>query len=274
MTTRGDQPGRHDGAPDLPARPVMVLVAPQMGENIGAAARAMWNFGLDRMRLVGPRDGWPNPKAVAMASGAGRLLDEAAIHATTEDAVADLDHVYATTARRRGLTKPVLTPAEAMGDALERIRRGQRVGFLFGPERSGLANEDVALAGTIVSIPTNPAFSSLNLAQSVLLLAYEWGRVTDLTPPAVNPEMERRPASRAEVTALTRRWEEALERAGWFWPEEKAEGMRLGLRNMLARLDLTDRDVRTLHGMVKALADALPPEGRRPGPRKRGAGGD
>ncbi len=272
MTTGSDRAGERT-APDLPASPVMVLVAPQMGENIGAAARAMWNFGLDRMRLVGPRDGWPNPKAVAMASGAGRLLDEAVIHETTEAAVADLDHVYATTARRRGLTKPVLAPAEAMADALDRIRRGARVGFLFGPERAGLANGDVALAGTIVSIPTNPAFSSLNLAQSVLLLAYEWGRVTELSPPAVNPAMERRPASRAEVAALTRRWEEALERAGWFWPVEKAEGMRLGLRNMLARLDLTDRDVRTLHGMIKALADALPSEGRRPGPRRKAPDG-
>lgn len=239
-----------------PAQPFMVLVAPQLGENIGAAARAMWNFGLDHMRLVAPRDGWPNPAAVAMASGAGRLLDEAVIFDDTPSAVGDLDHLYATTARKRGLTKPVLTPEAAMRDAHERIGKGQRVGFLFGAERSGLANEDVALAGTIVSIPTNPAFSSLNLAQSVLLLAYEWGRVSGLEPPAVNPEMERRPANRAEIAALTRRWEEALERAGWFWPEDKAETMRLGLRNMISRLDLTDRDVRTLHGMLKVLGRA------------------
>ncbi|MGM0586384.1 MAG: RNA methyltransferase, partial [Pseudomonadota bacterium] len=159
-----------------PEGPVFVLVRPQMGENIGAACRAMWNFGLDRLRLVAPRDGWPNPKATAMASGAGRVIDKAMVRETTAEAVADLEYVYATTARPREMTKTVFTPQAAMLDALRRIRAGQKVGVLFGPERTGLENDDVIRAQAIVSVPANPAFASLNLAQCVLLTAYEWRR--------------------------------------------------------------------------------------------------
>ena len=146
-------------------QPAFVLVRPQMGENIGGAARAMWNFGLDRMRIVAPRDGWPNPRAVAMASGAGRLLDEAGLFDTTAEAVGDAAYVYATTARPRDLTKPVFTPEAAMRDARERIGRGERVAVLFGPERAGLENDDIARANAIISVPVNPDFASLNLAQ-------------------------------------------------------------------------------------------------------------
>jgi len=156
-----------DGAvADPAAAPVFVLVRPQLGENVGAAARAMWNFGLRRMRLVDPRDGWPNPRAIAMASGAGSLLDEAAIHQTTAQAVADCAHVYATTARPREMVKPVLSPEAAVADMRARIAGGARVAVLFGPERTGLENEDVALANAIVTADTNPAFGSINLAQA------------------------------------------------------------------------------------------------------------
>ena len=144
--------------PDATAAPAFVLVRPQMGENVGAAARAMWNFGLDRMRLVAPRDGWPNPRAVAMASGAGRVLDAAAVHDATAAAVADCERVYATTARGRDLTKRVLTPEAAMAEIRSLALEGRRAAVLFGPERSGLENEDVALANAVVTVPTNPSF--------------------------------------------------------------------------------------------------------------------
>ncbi|MEM6946215.1 MAG: RNA methyltransferase, partial [Pseudomonadota bacterium] len=162
------------------AMPVAVLVEPQLGENIGAAARALWNFGLDRMRIVAPRDGWPNPKAVAMASGAGRLLDDAQIFETTAEAVADCTLVYATTARARELTKRVLTPEDAMREAAAATEAGERVALLFGRERTGLENDDVMRASAIVTVPVNPDFPSLNLAQCVLLLGYEWRRAVGL----------------------------------------------------------------------------------------------
>ncbi|MCX8509100.1 MAG: RNA methyltransferase, partial [Rhodobacteraceae bacterium] len=157
--------------------PVFVLVRPQMGENIGAAARAMLNFSLARMRLVDPRDGWPNPRAVAMASGAaGRVLDQAGIFPTLPEAISDCAYVFATTARGRDLTKPIMTPERAMEHARALLAKGQKVAILFGPERTGLENEDVARANAIISVPVNPEFPSLNLGQAVLLCAYEWMR--------------------------------------------------------------------------------------------------
>ena len=153
--------------------PAIILVRPQMGENIGAAARAMLNFGLTRMRVVGPRDGWPNPRAVAMASGAGRVLDDAGLFADLPGAIADCDFVFATTARGRELSKPVMTPERAMALARAMTAEGKRVGILFGPERAGLENEDIVQANAIVTVPVNPAFPSLNLGQCVLLMGYE-----------------------------------------------------------------------------------------------------
>lgn len=154
-------------------QPAIILIRPQMGENIGAAARAMWNFGLDHMRIVDPRDGWPSQKAVAMASGAGRLLDEARLFDTTAEALADTTFVMATTARPRDLTKPVYSPEFAMAEAARRIGTGQKVAVMFGPERAGLENDDIIRANAIISVPVNPDFPSLNLAQCVLLLSYE-----------------------------------------------------------------------------------------------------
>ncbi|PRX32761.1 tRNA/rRNA methyltransferase [Meinhardsimonia xiamenensis] len=233
-----------------PIPPAFVLVRPQMGENIGAAARAMLNFGLERMRLVAPRDGWPNPRAVAMASGAGRVLDAAGLFDTTAEAVADCTHVYATTARPRGLVKRVLTPEAAMAEARELTAEGARVGVLFGPERSGLENDDIARATAIITVPVNPAFPSLNLAQSVLLMAYEWGRQT-IPPPAGAPAADL--ATREEVERLADHWEARLEEAGFFFPPEKAAGMKLNLRNLWARMPLTRGDVQIFHGALRQL---------------------
>ena len=238
--------------------PSFILVRPQMGENIGAAARAMLNFGLERMRIVDPRDGWPNPKAVAMASGAGRLLDHAGLFPTVQAAIADCDFVFATTARGRELVKQVVTPERAMEMTRAMAAEGKRVGVLFGPERTGLENEDVALANAIVTVPVNPDFPSLNLAQCALLLGYEWRRQTDL---AIVPEVmglaRTEFAERIDVERLGDHFEERLEAAGFFFPPDKAENMKLNLRNMWARLGLTRAEVQTFHGMLKQIAYKL-----------------
>ncbi len=233
--------------------PVMVLVRPQMGENIGASARAMLNFGLDRMRLVAPRDGWPNPRAVAMASGASPVLERAGVFDDLPAAVADCDWVLATTARGRGLSKPVLTPERAMEQARALGAAGKRVAVLFGPERAGLENDDVARANAIVTVPVNPAFYSLNLAQCVLLLAYEWERQGADVPPEVEELAGTDLAGHVEVTRLGDHAEERLAAAGFFFPEAKAAGMKRNLRNMWARLRLTRADVQMLHGMLRKL---------------------
>ncbi len=234
-------------------QPSFVLVRPQMGENIGAAARAMWNFGLDRMAIVAPRDGWPNQKAVAMASGAGRLLDAARLTSDLPAAVEDAAFVFATTARARDLTKPVFSPEEAMRKAAELIRGGDRVAVLFGPERAGLENDDVARANAIVTVPVNAEFPSLNLAQCVLLCAYEWRRATaDVTA----SEMEMAGtgwASAGEVEALAAHYEERLDEAGFFFPPEKAPGMKVTLRNLWSRMPLTRADTQILHGILRQL---------------------
>ncbi|MCB1332248.1 MAG: RNA methyltransferase [Roseivivax sp.] len=234
-------------------QPAFVLVRPQMGENIGAAARAMWNFGLDRMRIVAPRDGWPNPRAVAMSSGAGRLLDDAMLAPDIAGAIADCTYVFATTARPRGLTKPVFTPEQAMTVAREKIAAGEKVAVLFGPERAGLENEDIALANAIVSVPVNPDFASLNLGQCVLLTAYEWRRVADQTPGEVMEMAGSDWATAVEMDALYAHYEERLDAAGFFFPETKAPGMKLNLRNLFSRLPLTRADVQMLHGIMRQM---------------------
>lgn len=236
----------------MSTEPAFVLIRPQMGENIGAAARAMWNFGLSQMRVAAPRDGWPNPRAVALASGAGRVLDAAQHCDDTAAAIADCDYVYATTARPRGLTKPVLTPSEAMQDARTRIERGEKVAVMFGPERTGMENDDIARANAIVSVPVNPDFPSLNLAQCVLLTAYEWRKVAgDGVQTAVIAEAA--PANQAEMEALAQHFESRLDEAGFFYPETKAEGMKTNLRNLWSRMPLTRADVQTLHGILRQM---------------------
>ena len=234
-------------------RPAFVLVRPQMGENIGAAARAMWNFGLDHMRIVAPRDGWPNPSAVAMASGAGRLLDAAQVAPDVASAVADAEFVYATTARPRGLTKPMFSPEGAMRDAAARIAAGQRVAVMFGPERAGLENEDIAQANAIITVPVNPEFPSLNLAQCVLLVGYEWRRATT---EVVAQEVELAGtewANTGEIAHLAQHYEDRLDEAGFFFPETKAANMKTNLRNMWSRLPLTRADIQMLHGVMRQM---------------------
>jgi tRNA/rRNA methyltransferase len=244
-----------------PAAPVFVLVRPQMGENIGAAARAMLNFGLDRLRIVDPRDGWPNPKAVAMASGAGRLLDHAGVFPSVAEAIRDCDFVFATTARSRELVKSVVTPERAMEMTRAMAAEGKRVAVLFGPERTGLENEDVALANAIVTVPVNPDFPSLNLAQCALLVGYEWRRQTETVAPEVMGLARTDFAPMIEVERLGDHFEERLSAAGFFFPEAKAEGMKQNLRNMWARLGLTRAEVQTFHGMLRQIAFKLKGQG-------------
>ncbi|MEM7489617.1 MAG: RNA methyltransferase [Pseudomonadota bacterium] len=234
-------------------RPAFVLVRPQMGENIGAAARAMLNFGLEHMRVTAPRDGWPNERAVALASGAGRILDGAMVVDTTEAALADCAWVLATTARDRDLTKPIYTPEAAMEEAHVRGLRGERVAVLFGPERAGLENDDIARANAIVQVPTNPDFPSLNLAQCVLLMGYEWRRAAT---GATGMEVELAGthwASHAEVEALVTHYEERLEAAGFFFPEGKAPAMKRTLRNLWSRMPLTRADAQVFHGIMRQM---------------------
>ncbi|RVT84276.1 RNA methyltransferase [Rhodobacteraceae bacterium CCMM004] len=232
--------------------PAFVLVRPQMGENIGAAARAMANFGLSSLRLVDPRDGWPNARAVALASGAAGILDAAPVHGSTAEAVADCAFVFATTARARGLTKPVFTPEAAMDKARGMAAEGRRVAVLFGPERAGLENDDIARANAIVNVPVNPDFPSLNLAQCVLLTAYEWRRRT-VEIAAERQDGEGDPATAEEVERLAAHWQERLEAAGFFFPPEKAPHMRRTLRNLWSRMPLLRADVQILHGALRQL---------------------
>ncbi|WP_106744578.1 RNA methyltransferase [Yoonia maritima] len=238
--------------PSSDPQPAFVLIRPQMGENIGAAARAMWNFGLDRMRIVDPRDGWPNQKAVVMASGAGRLLDEAQLFEDTPSAIGDCDFVYATTARPRDLTKPVFTPEAAMKDARARIAAGGKVAVMFGPERAGMENDDIARANAIISVPVNPEFASLNLAQCVLLTGYEWRReavpTADVTNSAVGEWAEQ-----LEIEKLSEHYEQRLDDAGFFFPEHKAASMKVNLRNLWSRMPMTRADVQMLHGVMRQM---------------------
>jgi tRNA/rRNA methyltransferase len=235
--------------------PVIVLVRPQLGENIGKAARAMLNFGLAEMRLVSPRDGWPNPSAGPAAAGADVVLERATVHETLAEAVADCANVYATTVRKRGVTKPVVTPEEA---AREIHTQPGRSAFVFGPERSGLETEDVALARAIVTVPINPEFGSLNLAQAVILCAYEWSKGLALAQP---PSEELLPAApQEELEGMIGQLMEMLEPRGYFFPHSRAEATRLTLRNMLTKPAWNHLEVRTFRGVLSCLRRKPDPE--------------
>lgn len=229
-------------------KPVIVLVRPQLGENIGKAARAMLNFGLTEMRLVEPRDGWPNPSAGPAAAGADIVLEGAKVFATTAEAVADCAHVYATTVRKRGVTKPVVTPEEASREIA--VAQG-RSAFLFGPERSGLETADVALARAILTVPINPEFGSLNLAQAVILCAYEWSKQADLVQPTQEELLP--PAPQEELDGLIAHLENMLEPKGYFLPEARAEATRRTLRGVLTKPAWNHLEVRTLRGVLSSL---------------------
>lgn len=230
--------------------PVIILVRPQLGQNIGKAARAMLNFGLTELRLVAPRDGWPNPEAGPAASGADMVLDNAQLFGTTADAIADCSLVYASTVRRRDLVMPVVGPEEM---AREIHATGGRAAILFGPERSGLAREDVAVASRIVTVPINPDFSSLNLAQAVILLAYEWSRGAELVKPTER-EVEP-PAAMGELEGLIGQLDAALDDAGYFFPPERVQATRTTLRTILTKPQWSSREIQALRGVIRALAD-------------------
>ncbi|MEZ5893720.1 MAG: RNA methyltransferase [Parvularculaceae bacterium] len=232
--------------------PAFVLVAPQMGENIGAAARAMLNFGLADLRIVNPRDGWPNEKATAMAAGATHVVDAAKVFSATADALADCHYVVATTARPREVRLPVLTPGEATAAMKARIDAGDRCAVLFGGERSGLDNEDVMRADAVVSIPVNPAFASLNLAQAALVVAYEWARAQNLeNPPSLLDGA--RPATKADFEGFFAHLVEELDATGYFFPPEKRASMERNLKAAFMRSGLTMSETRMLRGVIKAL---------------------
>lgn len=229
-------------------KPAIILVRPQLGENIGKVARAMGNFGLEDLRIVKPRDGWPNPDAVPSAAGADWILSKAQVFERLEDAIADCHDVFATTARRRDMVKPAMTPREA-GRA---IGSGGKTAVLFGAEAAGLSNDEVVLASIIISFPCNPDFSSFNLAQAVLLVAYEWflageegdkPETTDLTM-----------ATRDELVGFLTQLEDELDQTGFLRPVEKRPQMVRNIRNIFTRLPLADQEVRTLRGIVKSLA--------------------
>jgi tRNA/rRNA methyltransferase len=255
--------------------PAIILVKPQLGENIGFAARAMANFGLNDLRLVAPRDGWPNDKAHAAAAGAAALVDRAKVYDSVADAIGELNFVLASTARPRGMVKPVLSPARAAAELSRRGARNERTGVLFGPERSGLDNDTIALADAILTAPVNPEFASLSLPQAVLLFGYEWfktieptsslGRVTvsDGRDMEGRSDPGMRPAHRAELIALFEHLEAELDRAGFLYPEEKRPSMVRAIRNMFHRMSATDQDVRTWRGIVAALAGGVPRRGRK-----------
>ncbi|MCR9213494.1 MAG: RNA methyltransferase [Proteobacteria bacterium] len=235
-------------------KPVIILVEPQMGENIGAAARAMLNFGLIELRLVNPRDGWPNERAVAMASRADIVLEGTKVFETSAEAIADLQHVYATTARPRDVIKKLVTPKAAAIELKELAAKEIKTGILFGKESVGLSRDDVTLADTIITVPLNPDFSSINLAQAVLLVGYEWFQ-TDATAPASVMLNEERPATKEELGHLFARIERELDNRGYFEPILNRKPVILkNMRNMFQRLSLMESDVRAFQGIVKGLS--------------------
>lgn len=239
--------------------PAVILVEPQLGENIGAAARAMLNCALTEMRLVNPRDGWPNPAAYVLASRADPVLDAVSLFDDVPAAVADMHRIYATTARHRDMMKPVATPRQAAAMMRADMAAGKRVGILFGPERTGLDNDHVALADVAINVPLNPGFSSLNLAQAVLLIGYEWFTAEDQTEPLVLDNAYGGWASQEQVEGLYRHFAEELAEAGFFHNiEPKREAILRNLRNLLQRIPMAAQEVQTLRGMIKALALGRP----------------
>ncbi len=235
--------------------PAIILVRPQLGENIGMVARAMWNFGLDDLRLVAPRDGWPNPAAGPPAAGADGVLDQAQVFDTVAGAIADCTLVYATTIRLRGQNKEMVTPKRMVEEGAGVIAGGGRFGILFGPERSGLETADVAMAHKILSVPVNPAFGSLNLSQAAILCAYEWFQAHSTAPPVQIDGEYAGPAAHADLEGLVAHVLGELEPSGYFFPEHRDAALREKIRNILTRPGFTAQEVRTLRGVIKALVD-------------------
>jgi len=248
-----DQLGRVIERENAPI-PAVILVRTQMGENIGSAARSMLNFGLTDLRLVAPRDGWPNPAADTLASGALGVLEQAQLFETVEEAVADLSYVMAATARRRELEIPVVGTDVVGGELRARMAKGQGVGILFGPEKAGLTNADTVLADAILTYPVNPAFQSLNLAQAVNVFAFLWAQSGDMTVPDIFDDVRSEVAPRADLTRLFDHLEDELDKAGFFFPAAKKLLMQQNIRAPLTRAEMSEQEVRTFRGIVKALA--------------------
>ena len=248
--------GREGGADLRPlgGAPVVVLVRPQLADNIGACARAMANGGLFELRLVAPRDGWPQEKAWRTASGADRILDAATVHATVAEAVADLRHVLATCPRPRHIVKPVLTARGAATEMRALAARGLRTGVLFGPERAGLDNDDMAHADALVRYPLNPAFMSLNLAQAVIILAYEWWTAADETPPRELMTNETQVATKGRLENFLGHLTAELDASGFLRNLPKRAGMVRNIRHFFQRGEVTEQELRTLHGIVTELS--------------------
>ncbi|MEM6763057.1 MAG: RNA methyltransferase [Pseudomonadota bacterium] len=247
MTTQPDKVPE----PVSPTPPAIILAAPQLGENIGTAARAMANFGVTDLRLVTPRDGWPNERARAASSGAHHVIDKARVYGSVDEAVADLSFVIATTRRDRDMTKRVEGPAEGLAELCNVAASGARTGILFGRERWGLENDEVARASIIVTFPVDPQFASLNVAQSVLLMAYEWRRAAMLAPAKV--ETSNPPATREEVSALWRHLTDVLRPTGYFRPADMARKMERNLLLILSDAGWDRQQVRTLRGVLGHL---------------------
>ncbi len=253
--TSGKDPTR----PSILGGPTIILVQPQMGENIGACARAMLNCGLTELRLVRPRDGWPNEKAQANASGADLVLENARLYETTAEAVADLNVVYATTVRTRDMIQEFVTPRVAAEEMRAHYGAGHKVGVLFGPERTGLVNDDLTLAEKLITVPLNPSFSSLNLGQAVLLIGYEWFQTGEIPPERQLHTGQTRPATKAELLNFFEHVEGELDRTGFFTTPEKRPSMVRTIRNAFERMQMTEQEVRTFHGILASLT------GRRKG---------
>ncbi len=256
-TDRSKKSAPDDAATARPV-PAVVLVEPQLGENIGTASRAMLNFALTDLRLVNPRDGWPNERARAVSSGADQVIDGARLCASTVEAVADLDYVIATTARSRDLVKPVFTPETAAAKLKQVIEGGGKAGVLFGPERTGLNNDDVTLADAVMMVPVNPSFASLNLAHAVLLMGWEWFKLGDATAPERVEYLDTRPANKEELVGFYEHLEGALDKSGFLRPVERRYLMVRNIRNMFNRAGLTEQEVRTLRGIVASLTRRVP----------------
>jgi tRNA/rRNA methyltransferase len=237
-------------AVDPAAKPIIVLVRPQLGQNIGKAARAMLNFGLTELRLVAPRDGWPNPDAGPAASGADFVLDRAEVFDTVQSSIADCSTVFASTVRRRDLVMPVVAPTEM---AEQVARAPGRSAVLFGPERSGLETEEVALAEAIVTVPINPEFASLNLAQAVILLAYEWSKRSELAVPPAKELEERAP--HGELEGLIQQLDDALLAKGYFHPPSRAPATRNTIRTIFTKPGWSSREVKAVRGIIRSLVE-------------------
>lgn len=249
-----DQLGRVVETDDTVRAPVVILVNPQMGENIGASCRCMLNFGLTELRLVAPRDGWPNPAAESMAAGAVDVLENAKVYPTTAEAVADLKYVLAATARRREMEIPVIGTGEVGGALRAYAKAKVPTGILFGPEKAGLTNADVVLADAILTYPVNPAFQSLNLAQAVNIFAYIWASAEGAAPPALFQTEISGVAAREDLIRMFKHLEDELDASGFFYPPEKRALMAQNIRAPYTRAKMTAQEVQTMRGIIKALA--------------------